>query len=50
MEKIAIMNVNNPYVLKGIKVIQNSRHCYIVTELCNGGTLKDAIKHTGPFP
>jgi serine/threonine-protein kinase ULK2 len=49
MEKIAIMSVVNPHVLRGIKVIQNHKYCHIVTELCNGGTLKQAIKTNGPF-
>ena len=49
MEKIAVMAVNNPYVLKGVKVVQNNRYCHIVTELCNGGTLKDAIRYNGPL-
>ena len=48
MEKIAAMAIsNNPHVLKGVKVIQNNRYCHIITELCNGGTLKDSIKHQG---
>ena len=47
MEKIAVMAVNNPHVLKGLKVVQNNRYCHIVTELCNGGTLKEVIKHSG---
>ena len=49
MEKIAAMAVTNPHVLKGFKVIENSRYCHIVTELCNGGTLKEAIRHQGPL-
>ena len=49
MEKIAIMSVKNPHVLKGIKVIQNKRYCHIVTELCNGGSLKDTLKMSGPL-
>lgn len=47
MEKIAIMSVNNPHVLRGIKVVQNKSFCYIVTELCNGGSLKNALKING---
>jgi serine/threonine-protein kinase ULK2 len=49
MEKVAVMAVNNPHVLKGIKVVQNNKHCHIVTELCNGGTLKSAIRVSGPL-
>lgn len=44
MEKTALMSVCNPYILKGIKTIQNNKNCYLITELCNGGTLKDYIK------
>jgi len=47
MEKTALMTVNNPYILKGIKVIQDHLNCYLVTELCNGGTLKANIKDNG---
>jgi hypothetical protein len=47
MEKIAALSCDNPHVLKGIKVIQNNICCYIVTELCNGGSLKNLIKTTG---
>ncbi len=47
MEKIAIMSVNNAHVLRGIKVVQNKSFCYIVTELCNGGSLKNALKING---
>lgn len=49
MEKIALMNVINPHVLRGLKVIQNSEFCFLVTELCNGGTLKSLIKINGPL-
>lgn len=40
MEKIAIMSVNNPFVLRGLKIVQDSNFCFIATELLNGGTLK----------
>lgn len=49
MEKTALMTVNNPYILKGIRVIQDELNCYLITELCNGGTLKDFIKANGPL-
>ena len=49
MEKIAAMSCDNPHVLRGIKVLQNSLNCFIVTELCNGGTLKNLIKTVGPL-
>lgn len=38
------MKVNNPNVLQGLKVAQDSRYCFMVTEYCNGGTLKKYIK------
>lgn len=49
MEKAAVMRVMNPFVLKGIKVVQNNRYCFIVTELCNGGSLKNMIRTRGPL-
>lgn len=49
MEKIAIMKVIHPNVLRGLKVTTNSRYCYIITELCNGGSLKSMIKSNGPL-
>jgi serine/threonine protein kinase len=49
MEKIALMSVVNPHVLRGVKVIQNNQFCFLVTELCNGGTLKSLIKVNGPL-
>jgi serine/threonine protein kinase len=49
MEKAAIMSVVNPNVLRGLKVTQNNRFCFIVTELCNGGSLKSLIRSNGPL-
>ncbi len=49
MEKIALMTVINSHVLRGIKVIQNNQFCFLITELCNGGTLKAHIKTNGPL-
>lgn len=49
MEKIALMSVINSHVLRGLKVIQNNQFCFLVTELCNGGTLKSLIKVNGPL-
>lgn len=43
------MSVINPHVLRGLKVIQNQQQCFLVTELCNGGTLKSLIKVNGPL-
>lgn len=37
------MNVENQYLLKGLKVVEDGRYCYLVTEFCNGGTLKKEI-------
>lgn len=47
MEKIALMTVVNPHILRGLKVIQNNHFCYLITELCNGGSLKTCIKVNG---
>lgn len=44
-----MMSCDNAHVLRGIKVIQSSVNCFIVTELCNGGSLKNLIKTTGPL-
>jgi len=49
MEKTALMTVCNPHVLRGLKVIQNQQFCYLITELCNGGSLKSIIKSGGPM-
>lgn len=46
MEKIAIMSVKNPYILQGLKVAQDTKYCFMVTEYCNGGTLKRYIKNS----
>lgn len=37
----------NPFVLKGLKIFQDNRFCFMVTEFCNGGTLKKFIKDKG---
>lgn len=44
MEKKALMDLSSPYVLKGLRMIQDSKYCFMVTEYCNGGTLKKYIK------
>ena len=40
MEKTALMIISSPYVLQGLKVAQDHRYCFMITEYCNGGTLK----------
>ena len=40
------MILNSPYVLKGLKVVEDARYCFLVTELCTGGTLKRLIKNS----
>jgi serine/threonine protein kinase len=47
MEKTALMTVDNPFVLKGIKVFDDNLSFYLVTEICSGGTLKENIKDHG---
>ena len=47
MEKKAVMAINNPYVLKGLKIWQDNKYCFMVTEYCNGGTLKSYIHKKG---
>lgn len=41
------MLLDSPYVLRGLKIWQDSRFCFMVTEYCNGGTLKDLIEKNG---
>ena len=47
MEKKALMAVDNPYVLKGLKIWQDKKFCFMVSEHCNGGTLKQYIHKNG---
>lgn len=47
MEKIAFMAIDNEYVVKGLKVIQDDKHCFLISEYCNGGTLRKQIKSNG---
>lgn len=47
MEKKALMTVVSPYVLKGLKIWQDTKFCFMVTEHCNGGTLKNYIQRNG---
>jgi serine/threonine protein kinase len=44
MEKTVLMILNNPYILQGFKVAEDAHHCYMITEFCNGGTLKEEIR------
>jgi hypothetical protein len=43
------MSVINPHVLRGINVISNEKFCYLITELCDGGSLKSYVKSQGPL-
>lgn len=47
MEKKALLAINSPYVLKGHKIWQDHKFCFMVTEYCNGGTLKNYIQKKG---
>ena len=47
MEKIAVMSTDSPFVLRGVKTFQNKQSCYIITELCNGGSLKTQLRMSG---
>jgi serine/threonine protein kinase len=47
MEKTALMTLNSPSILKGLRVMQDQKFCFIVTEYCNGGTLKNYIQSKG---
>lgn len=43
MEKTALMNVDNKYLLQGIKIVEDEKNVYLITKFCNGGTLKTKI-------
>ena len=47
MEKKALMAIESPYVLKGLKIWQDKKFCFMVSEHCNGGTLKQHIYKKG---
>ena len=46
-EKAANANIKSPFVVKIEDIIQTPEYCYIVMEICNGGTLKDYIIKKG---
>jgi serine/threonine protein kinase len=48
MEKTALMTSLGPHVLRGLRVVQDAHFCYLVTELCRGGSLKSLLK-SGPL-
>lgn len=47
MEKNALMMISHPNVLQGIDIHQENGQCFLITEYCNGGTLKDVIQKEG---
>jgi hypothetical protein len=47
MEKIALQTVVHENVMRGLKIIENASKCYMITEYCNAGTLKQLIKKQG---
>jgi serine/threonine protein kinase len=46
MEKTALMMLNNKHVLKGLLMCESKRECFMITEYCNGGTLKALIRES----
>ena len=48
MEKLALSTLQSKYVLRCLKIAQNKKYCFMVTEYCDGGTLKDYIKESNP--
>ena len=44
-----LKKLNHPNVLRCHEVFTSNRHCYIITELCNGGDLETKLKKNGPF-
>jgi serine/threonine-protein kinase ULK/ATG1 len=47
MEKAALTTLESEYVVKGLRVLQDEKYCFLVTEYCNGGTLRQMIKSRG---
>jgi len=43
MEKKALMTVDNKYLLQGLKIVEDVNNVYLITQFCNGGTLKNYI-------
>lgn len=41
------MKISHPHVLKCHQIINDDRHCFIVTEVCNGGDLDMFVKREG---
>lgn len=48
-EKEALTTINNQYVLQIYDIYQEKDYCYIITELCENGTLKDHIERKSIF-
>jgi serine/threonine protein kinase len=49
--EIAILKeLTHPNILKCLDVLKTANHCYIITELCEGGDLASAIKKRGRLP
>ena len=46
-EKEALQVIQNPFVLHAADIIQTENQCFIITNLCEGGTLKDYIHKNG---
>lgn len=46
-EKKALKAINSQFVVKCLDIIQEDDYCYIVTEECSNGTLRDYIKSKG---
>jgi len=41
------MSLDSSSILKGLRVMQDEKFCFMVTEYCNGGTLKKHIQAKG---
>jgi len=41
------MSLDSTFILKGFRVMQDEKFCFMVTEFCNGGTLKKHIQTKG---
>lgn len=46
-EKSALKMVSSPQVVRLLDIVEDRQYCYLVTELCAGGTLKKYIEEKG---
>lgn len=49
-ESLILSKLNHPNVIKLYEVLEDSYNYYIITELCEGGSLKDRLKKMNQIP